>query len=447
MNGNLTSETDMTSKLPATTDSKQEEIHTKEPVSVGRRIKRLFWHFAARQFALFCVLAVKLSVLIGRRKRELLPGEECEIMLTGRFDSNNWILAHLGPLSVSKECSRIWMVSTNPVPEMPKVIGIYPSKFLMKIMGATPARLITFLWAAMRKRPHIVGGFHMIPNGIGTAIVGSLTGARSMYFCVGGPPEILDGGIHSEAGYFRNMGTPDHIVEKRLLSIISKFNLIITMGTNAIDYFRDKGVNAELHALSGGIDSSKFKPSYEKPAYDLILTGRLAEIKRIDIFLEAVKLVKDNIPEVKAVIVGDGKLQAELKQIAFDLGVDQNVYFAGHQNKVEEWLQKSRIFALTSDSEGLSLSMMEAMMCGLPAVVSDVGDLGDLVDESVNGFLVPRRNPEMFAVRIIDLLIHENKLKSFSKAARDSAMRYSTQAATEKWDYIINSRRSGGVKN
>ena len=52
--------------------------------------------------------------------------------------------------------------------------------------------------------------------------------------------------------------------------------------------------------------------------------------------------------------------------------------FVGHQEDVAAWLSKSRVFVLTSDSEGLSLSMMEAMMCGLPAVVSDVGDLGDL---------------------------------------------------------------------
>jgi glycosyltransferase involved in cell wall biosynthesis len=57
-----------------------------------------------------------------------------------------------------------------------------------------------------------------------------------------------------------------------------------------------------------------------------------------------------------------------------NLGIDRNVRFAGHQNTVEDWLRKSKVFVLTSDSEGLSLSMMEAMMCGLPAIVSDVGE-------------------------------------------------------------------------
>ena len=118
-------------------------------------------------------------------------------MLTGRFDSDNWILAHIGPLAASRECSRLWMVSASPVPQLPKVNAIYPPKWLMKIMGATPARLLTFLWEAVRKRPHIVGGFGLTVNGIPVVITGRLVGARSMYFCVGGPAEVRDGGIHS----------------------------------------------------------------------------------------------------------------------------------------------------------------------------------------------------------------------------------------------------------
>ena len=121
------------------------------------------------------------------------------------------------------------------------------------------------------------------------------------------------------------------------------------------------------------------------------MTGRLVEIKRIDVFLQAIKSMVQRIPDISAVIVGDGNLRDQLQGMAVDLGVDCHVTFVGHQENVETWLRKSKIFVLTSDSEGLSLSMMEAMMCGLPAVVSNVGDLGDLAKNGVNGYLVPRR--------------------------------------------------------
>jgi glycosyltransferase involved in cell wall biosynthesis len=82
---------------------------------------------------------------------------------------------------------------------------------------------------------------------------------------------------------------------------------------------------------------------------------------------------------------------------------------------------------------------MEAMMCGLPVVVSDVGDLRDLVEDGVNGYLVPRRSPELFAARLVELLSDQKKLRAFSLAARRSALRYETRAAARCWDHILAS--------
>ena len=425
------------------TDSEREEEYVSSPISFRRRLKRWLWHVLARQFTLLCVITLRIAGWIGRRQRRLLPGEGCEMMLTGRFDSDNWILAHLGPLSASKECSRILMVSTNPVPSLAKVEPIYPPKWLKKMVGVTPARLLTFVCAAIRHRPHVVGGFHLTMNGITSAIVGRLVGARSIYFCVGGPPEICDGSVHSESSYFARMETSDAVVESRFLRIVAESDIVITMGTRAVDYFRDKGIDTDFHVVSGGIDPIRFQPTEEALSFDLILTGRLVRIKRIDVFLQAVKNVAEKIPDVRAVIVGDGKLRDELHSLSMDLGIDSNVSFIGYQDDIENWLCKSKVFVLTSDSEGLSLSMMEAMMCGLPVVVSDVGDLADLVEDGVNGYLVPRRSPELFAARLIELLTDARKLEAFSQAAHRSALRYETQATAQRWDNIIaNYRKS-----
>jgi len=408
-----------------------------EAVSFRRRLRRCGWHFWVRQITLWSLIAIRVAGWIGRKRRPIGP-DGCEIMLTGRFDSDNWILAHLGPLSASKQCKRLYMVSTNPVPDLPRVMALYPPKWLIRVMGATAARLLTFGWAAIRRRPHYVGGFHLILNGITAAIVGRLAGARSMYFCVGGPAEIQDGGVHSEDNPFAKMETVDPVVENRLLRIISRFDAIVTMGTRAVTFFQDRGINTEFHVVSGGIDSRRFHAEEETVrSIDLILTGRLVPIKRMDVFLHAVRNLAERIPNVHATIVGDGKLREELERMATALGIERNITFTGHQNDVQAWLQRAKVFVLTSDSEGLSLSMMEAMMSGLPAVVSDVGDLADLVEDGVNGYLVPRRSPELFADRLVELLSDEAKLASFSQAARQSAMRYETQATIERWNGIL----------
>ena len=75
--------------------------------------------------------------------------------------------------------------------------------------------------------------------------------------------------------------------------------------------------------------------------------------------------------------------------------------------------------------------------CGLPAVVSDVGDLGDLVRDGANGYLVPRRRPEVFAARILDLMEDRSKLEAFSRAALENAHGFSVSPAIRKWDWIL----------
>ena len=136
-------------------------------------------------------------------------------------------------------------------------------------------------------------------------------------------------------------------------------------------------------------------------------------------------------------LVGDGPLRQGLEQQARTLGIDANVVFVGHQRDVAAWIQQARLFVLTSDSEGLSLSLVEAMLCGLPAVVSAVGDLGDLVENDVNGYLVSDRSPQAFALRIVALLTDPDRWTRFSQAARNSAERYGIAEASGLWSAIL----------
>ncbi len=81
--------------------------------------------------------------------------------------------------------------------------------------------------------------------------------------------------------------------------------------------------------------------------------------------------------------------------------------------------------------------MIQAMLCGLPAVVSDVGDLGDLVEEGVNGYLVSDRTPEAFAVCLKDRLNGSERLAQLGKAARSSTERFEVDNVVRHWDSIL----------
>jgi L-malate glycosyltransferase len=413
----------------------------------GRRLYRWLVRGGLRLLLVLYAVALRLATWVGHQRRPadgerpLTPpvdSERYDILLTGTFYSDGWLAAHVRPLAMSTRCARVRFVSASPVPSIDKVEAIYPPAWLSRAVGAIPARLITFVWIGLRARPHFVGGFHLLFNGLTAALLGRLTGARSMYFCVGGPAEVLGGGIGSENRVFEKLGTPDAVIERQLVRAVDAFDVVITMGHGAVEFFRSHGVQTACHVVSGGIDANRFRVADTTAATtDLILVGRLAPIKRVDLFLHVVERMRTVLPAVTATVVGDGPRRRELEELAHRLGLDRNVTFAGHQQDVEPWLGRARLFVLTSASEGLSLSLMEAMMRGLPAVVSHVGDLGELVEDGVNGFLVSEPTPDAFAARMVELLTNSERRQRFASAARHSAERHELAGVARRWDDIL----------
>jgi L-malate glycosyltransferase len=379
---------------------------------------------------------MQVAKWIGPPKRQ--AGKEgYDILLTGTFYSDNWIIAHLRPLSMSRQCARLSVVSIHPIPSMDKVEAMYPPNWLIHIIGAIPARLLTFIIVGFCRRPHIVGGFHLSFNGLVAGVLAKLIGSYSMYFCVGGPAEVINGGSLSENRLFGKLDKPDPIIERRLIRAVNDFDLVITMGKGTIKFFRQRGVKTNFQVVSGGLDSCRFSPNKMTPTTDLIFVGRLAPIKRVDLLLRAVKRMREIIPNITATIVGDGPLREPLARMASELGLTKNINFVGLQKNVEDWLRKAKVFVLTSDSEGLSLALMEAMLCGLPAVVSQVGDLDELVENGINGYVVAERTPEAFAKRLEELLTNEGHLARFGEAARKSAIRYDIPSIIGLWNTIL----------
>lgn len=386
---------------------------------------------------------LRLGKWLGRRKRPI-PAAGADILITGTFHSDNWVRSHLKPLAASAGCARLRIVATNPVPPVEGVEAIYPPATLIRAIGTVPARLLVFVWVAIRTRPDVVGAFHMLVNGLVASLLARWIGSRSLYFCVGGPVEVLDGGVHGENRYFARLKTPDALVERWLLEAVGACDLIITMGTRAVTFFRQRGITSACHVVAGGINAGTFVSSSpsdrDRASFDAVLVARLVPIKSIDIFVRAIAELAAVRPATTAAIVGDGPLREPLERLARELGVADRITFAGQQRDVHEWLRRSRIFVLTSQSEGLALSLMEAMTCGLPGVVSHVGDLSDLVTDGVNGFLVSEREPRAFAARLAEILDDPARYRAFAQAARDAARRYEVPETVRLWDRVLRER-------
>ena len=150
----------------------------------------------------------------------------------------------------------------------------------------------------------------------------------------------------------------------------------------------------------------------------LVCVARLDKVKGIDILLAALAQVLHQGVSCKCVIVGDGPLLDSLLAQAEALGLGAHVFFEGFHTDVRPYLQCADAFVLTSHEEGLPLSILEAMACGLPCIVTDVGGNAEAVRHKVNGLVIAPGSTEEVASAISFLIDHPVERSEMSRKAR-----------------------------
>jgi glycosyltransferase involved in cell wall biosynthesis len=149
----------------------------------------------------------------------------------------------------------------------------------------------------------------------------------------------------------------------------------------------------------------------------LVMVGRLQAPKDPLTFVRALATLRGQ--DVEAVLVGDGPDRAAVEEEVRRLGIQPAVHLLGERNDVAEVLGTAEIFVLATRSEGLPLSILEAMATGLPVIASNVGGVAELVIDGKTGLLVPPGDPEALAAaiqRLLDDLPHARRLGEAGRA-------------------------------
>lgn len=177
----------------------------------------------------------------------------------------------------------------------------------------------------------------------------------------------------------------------------------IIMIPTAVDIKRFNQINAREQVRTElGIESSS-------PIIGTV--ARLVEAKRLDCLLEAAHLVCETIPQARFLIIGDGPLRDELEGQALQLNLaPQNVKFMGSRHDIPELLSTFDIFILSSEREGLPVSLLEAMAASKPVVATRVGGIPQVIEDGHNGLIISPHNPIGLA-KAIFALIENNALR------------------------------------
>ncbi len=133
-------------------------------------------------------------------------------------------------------------------------------------------------------------------------------------------------------------------------------------------------------------------------------------VKGVSLFLDAVPEIVRIVPNARFLLMGRGEEEKELREKARSMGIDSYVVFAGFRQDIHRFYAIMDISALTSFSEGLSITLLESMECGIPVVATRVGGNPEVVVDGETGYLVPPGDVPAFAERTAKLLL-DGKLR------------------------------------
>lgn len=165
----------------------------------------------------------------------------------------------------------------------------------------------------------------------------------------------------------------------------------------------------------------------------------MRKVKRLDLLIDALSLMKES--SCQLVIVGDGPERRALEERVVFKGVKDKVHFLGFRRDIPSVLKSSDIFALSSESEGLSCAIQEAMASGLPVVASDVGGNNLLVKHAENGFLSLFGDVQEFA-KNLDFLAKELRYRREmgNRSKQIIERNYSMKAMADAYEDLYNSK-------
>ncbi len=163
-----------------------------------------------------------------------------------------------------------------------------------------------------------------------------------------------------------------------------------------------------------------------KTGFTLLHVGRLAPVKNQESLLRAFALARSSVPDLQLWIVGDGPLRSKLQQLSEELGIQPATQFLGEQTDVAPFYLGADLFVMSSLSEGLPMSLLEAMSAGLPSIVTDVGGMAEVACLSESAVSVPASDHEALAAAIRNAAEGRADLSRRGNAARECYERHFT---------------------
>jgi len=242
---------------------------------------------------------------------------------------------------------------------------------------------------------------------------------------------------HVLEGYFSPSRTRLFIAIERLLARVSDRIVAISPQICAEltdeyhigrrDQFRVIPLGFDLSALAaideGARQRARATLGLAALAHVVTTVGRLTAIKQHELFLETARRVADTDRDAVFLVAGDGELRSDLERRALALGIADRVRFLGWRRDLDVIYGATDVFLLTSRNEGTPVALIESLAAAVPGVSTDVGGVGDVIEDECAGLRAPFGDAEALAARVIELLSNPDRRRAMGGHGREMVLR------------------------
>jgi len=149
-------------------------------------------------------------------------------------------------------------------------------------------------------------------------------------------------------------------------------------------------------------------------------------------FVRAIAAVRERVPNVQAMLAGDGPLQPDVERVRDELDLRGTLHVLGYRTDADALLAAASVATLSSHEEGMGSVLLDALMLGKPIAATEAGGIPEVVENGVSGLLVPTRDPRALGEAIARILLDEALAARLASAARIRAALFSVERMTDR---------------
>lgn len=169
------------------------------------------------------------------------------------------------------------------------------------------------------------------------------------------------------------------------------------------------------------------------------IVAALVEYKDHENLLRAFSIAVNEQPNLKLLIVGDGKLWSKIDKLIDDLGLRSCVHMLGFRTDIPDLMKLFNGFVLSSYMDGLGVSLIDAMSAGLPIVCTDAGGFSEIIKNNLNGIMVSKKNPAAMAEALVRLSREKKTRQEMAKKNLEDSKKFGAEIMTSKiWQAYVD---------